>query len=202
MRRLPRRHPIDVRRAYQYDTRVSKNSKGTATAVVTCKKTCQARFGVGLGGNVETHLCRRNGRHQRRRNSAIWPSASPSAGGTPLIVDVGTSEPSIRPDVAASEVARHGPPGTQDALASGDRGRAVAAMADAFTRFAASRDDIAGVIGIGGGGGTSIVTCGHARAAARPAEDHGLDARLRRRGPLCRRVGHRHDARRSPTWRG
>jgi uncharacterized protein (UPF0261 family) len=83
-----------------------------------------------------------------------------SAGGTPLIVDVGTREPSIRPDVTASEVARHGPPGTQDALASGDRGRAVAAMADAFTRFAASRDDIGGVIGIGGGGGTSIVTSG------------------------------------------
>lgn len=83
-----------------------------------------------------------------------------SAGGTPLIVDIGTREPSIRPDVAASKVARHGPPGTQEALASGDRGRAVAAMADAFTRFAASRDDIGGVIGIGGGGGTSIVTSG------------------------------------------
>jgi uncharacterized protein (UPF0261 family) len=83
-----------------------------------------------------------------------------SMGGTPLIVDVGTREPSIRLDVAASEVARHGRPGTQDALASGDRGRAVAAMADAFTRFAASRDDIGGVIGIGGGGGTSIVTSG------------------------------------------
>jgi uncharacterized protein (UPF0261 family) len=83
-----------------------------------------------------------------------------AAGGSPLTVDVGTTKPSIRAEVAASEVARHGPAGTEDALASGDRGRAVAAMAEAFTRFAASRDDIAGIIGIGGGGGTSIVTSG------------------------------------------
>jgi uncharacterized protein (UPF0261 family) len=33
-------------------------------------------------------------------------------------------------------------------------------MAEAFTQFAASRDDIAGMVGIGGGGGTSIVTAG------------------------------------------
>jgi len=83
-----------------------------------------------------------------------------AAGGHPLIVDVGTTEPSIKSDIVASEVAGHGPAGMQEALASGDRGRAVAAMAAAFARFAASRDDIAGVIGIGGGGGTSIVTTG------------------------------------------
>jgi uncharacterized protein (UPF0261 family) len=83
-----------------------------------------------------------------------------AAGGKPVTVDVGTKEPSIQPDIAAAEVARHGPAGTAEALASGDRGRAVAAMAAAFARFAASRDDIAGIIGIGGGGGTSIVTSG------------------------------------------
>ncbi len=83
-----------------------------------------------------------------------------AAGGTPLIVDVGIGAPSIRPDVAASEVARHGAEGTAEAIASGDRGRAVAAMAAAFARFAAARDDIAGIVGIGGGGGTSMVTAG------------------------------------------
>lgn len=83
-----------------------------------------------------------------------------AAGGRALIVDVGTTTPSIHPDVAAADVARHGPAGTAEALASGDRGRAVAAMAEAFARFAAARDDIAGIIGIGGGGGTSIVTAG------------------------------------------
>ena len=85
-----------------------------------------------------------------------------------------------------------------------------------------SRDDIAGIIGIGGGGGTSIITAGMRAAAARPAEDHGLDARVRRCRALCRCFRHRHDAvgdrhgrpnrlsrassctmppRRSPPWR-
>jgi uncharacterized protein (UPF0261 family) len=81
------------------------------------------------------------------------------AGGKPLIVDVGTGEPTIRPDIAAGTVAAEGPAGTAEALASGDRGRAVAAMAEAFAAFA-RQQDIAGVIGIGGGGGTSIVTAG------------------------------------------
>ena len=83
-----------------------------------------------------------------------------SAGGKPVTVDVGTTKPSIEPDIAAAEVARHGPAETQQALASGDRGRAVAAMAAAFARFAAAREDISAIIGIGGGGGTSIVTAG------------------------------------------
>ena len=83
-----------------------------------------------------------------------------AAGGNPVIVDVGTKTPAIEPGIKAADVARHGPAGTVEALASGDRGRAVAAMAEAFTQFAASRDDIAGMIGIGGGGGTSIITAG------------------------------------------
>jgi uncharacterized protein (UPF0261 family) len=83
-----------------------------------------------------------------------------AAGGAPLIVDVGTTAPAIVPDISAAEVAGHGPEGTAEALASGDRGRAVAAMGQAFARFAASRDDIAGMVGIGGGGGTAIVTSG------------------------------------------
>lgn len=83
-----------------------------------------------------------------------------AAGGNPVIVDVGTKTPSIEPGIKAADVAKHGSSATADALASGDRGRAVAAMAEAFTRFVASRGDIAGMIGIGGGGGTSIVTAG------------------------------------------
>lgn len=83
-----------------------------------------------------------------------------AAGGNSVVVDVGTKTPSIEPGIKAADVARHGPAGTVEALASGDRGRAVAAMAEAFTQFATSRDDIAGMIGIGGGGGTSIVTAG------------------------------------------
>ncbi|MGH8760791.1 MAG: Tm-1-like ATP-binding domain-containing protein, partial [Burkholderiales bacterium] len=43
---------------------------------------------------------------------------------------------------------------------STDRGIAVEAMGEAFARYLAARSDIAGVVGIGGGGGTSIVTAG------------------------------------------
>lgn len=82
-----------------------------------------------------------------------------SARGTPLLVDVGTRTPTIAVDVAAAEVAAHGPDGVA-ILAGSDRGTAVAGMAAAFASFIQARDDIAGIIGIGGGGGTSIVTAG------------------------------------------
>ncbi len=45
-------------------------------------------------------------------------------------------------------------------LGGDDRGAAVAAMGEAFARYISPRDDIAGVIGLGGGGGTSIITAG------------------------------------------
>jgi uncharacterized protein (UPF0261 family) len=80
-----------------------------------------------------------------------------AAGGDPLLVDVGTRAPSIAPDIAATAVARYGAAGLLD---DQDRGRAVAGMAEAFAKFIKNRSDIAGIIGIGGGGGTSIVTRG------------------------------------------
>lgn len=78
-------------------------------------------------------------------------------GGDPLLVDVGTRTPTIPAEVSAVDVARFGAPGL---LEGTDRGVAVAAMAEAFSQFIITRDDIAAVIGIGGGGGTSIVTAG------------------------------------------
>jgi len=63
-------------------------------------------------------------------------------------------------DVPASVVAGHHPDGANAALASDDRGTAVAAMGVAFASFLAAQDDVAGVIGIGGGGGTSIISAG------------------------------------------
>jgi len=84
-------------------------------------------------------------------------------GGTPLLVDVGTRDPAVPVDVPASEVASHGPGGAEAILSTTDRGQAMAAMAEAFAGYTASRGDIAGMIGIGGGGGTSIVTAGMRR---------------------------------------
>ena len=83
-----------------------------------------------------------------------------AAGGDPLIVDVGTRQPTIAPDIAAHTVAAFGPAGI---LAGNDRGAAVSAMAEAFAAFLQSRSDISGIVGIGGGGGTSIVTTGMRR---------------------------------------
>ena len=74
-------------------------------------------------------------------------------------VDVGIFPSGFNADVTSANVSSFGTDATA-ALGSGDRGRAVAAMADAFTRFISERTDIAGIIGIGGGGGTSIVTAG------------------------------------------
>ena len=78
-------------------------------------------------------------------------------GGNPVVVDVGIRSPGIVPDISASDVADFGTPGL---LALTDRGAAVSAMAEAFTRFLAARKDVAAVIGIGGSGGTAIVTAG------------------------------------------
>jgi uncharacterized protein (UPF0261 family) len=82
------------------------------------------------------------------------------AGGWPLLVDVGTRPPTVTPEISAGEVARYYPDGAAQVFAMDDRGVAVAAMGEAFTRFITGRPDVAGVIGIGGGGGTSIVTAG------------------------------------------
>jgi len=59
--------------------------------------------------------------------------------------------------VGPQEVAAHHPEGAGAVLVD-DRGRAVAAMALAFARFVATRDDVGGMIGLGGSGGTALVT--------------------------------------------
>ena len=82
------------------------------------------------------------------------------AGGVPLTVDVGTRAATLQSDVPAAEIAAFHPGGADRVLDTDDRGAAVAAMGEAFARFMADRHDVAGVIGIGGGGGTSVVTAG------------------------------------------
>jgi uncharacterized protein (UPF0261 family) len=72
-----------------------------------------------------------------------------AAGGAPLIADVGTRAPSIVPDIPAPRI-----PATED------RGTAVTAMAQALASWLPTRADLDAVIGIGGGGGTAIVTQG------------------------------------------
>lgn len=80
-----------------------------------------------------------------------------AAGADTLLVDVGTTRGERGADVSAEQVAAHHPDGA-DAVFGDDRGTAVTAMATAFERFVDGRDDIGGMIGLGGSGGTALVT--------------------------------------------
>lgn len=91
---------------------------------------------------------------------AYLADAVRAAGAQACVVDIGTRATTIPVDVSAAEVAHHHPAGADAVLAGDDRGAAVSAMGVAFARFVTTRDDIAGMVGIGGGGGTSIVTAG------------------------------------------
>ncbi|MHA6618500.1 Tm-1-like ATP-binding domain-containing protein [Pseudonocardia sp. DLS-67] len=80
-----------------------------------------------------------------------------AAGAGVVTVDVSTQARGGPADVGADEVAGHHPDGAA-AVFTGDRGSAVAAMAVALERFLASRSDVGGVLGLGGSGGTALVT--------------------------------------------
>ena len=58
---------------------------------------------------------------------------------------------------SAAEIATHHPKGAS-AVFCGDRGTAVRAMSIAFERFVVTRRDFGGLLGIGGSGGTAMIT--------------------------------------------
>ena len=74
-----------------------------------------------------------------------------------VYVNVGTQGGDEYVDVAASEVAAYHPRGAQ-AVFSDDRGKAVVEMSKAFTAFMLEQRDVGGVIGLGGSGGTGLIT--------------------------------------------
>lgn len=78
-----------------------------------------------------------------------------------MLVDVGTQSHDRASDVTAREIAQYHPQGAEAIWAKKDRGMANAAMARAFAEWCrASADEIGGIIGLGGGGGTSMITTG------------------------------------------
>jgi uncharacterized protein (UPF0261 family) len=79
------------------------------------------------------------------------------AGARAILVDVGIGEPKCTVDVSRRRVAEHL---DLAILEERDRGVAVARMGEAFEKFVASFAEFDAVLGIGGGGGTSIVTRG------------------------------------------
>lgn len=81
-----------------------------------------------------------------------------AAGVDTALVDLGTRGDGGDVDITAETVAAHHPAGRDTVLGLDDRGRAVAAMAEAFEHFIRQRDDVAGVLGLGGSGGTALIT--------------------------------------------
>ncbi|MBA3839624.1 MAG: Tm-1-like ATP-binding domain-containing protein [Thermoleophilaceae bacterium] len=78
-----------------------------------------------------------------------------------LLVDVGVYEPQITADVSRQEVARAGGSNVDELAAAGDRGAAVDAMgqgAAEVVRRLYAEGLVRGVLGLGGSGGSSIVT--------------------------------------------
>jgi len=81
-----------------------------------------------------------------------------AAGADCALVDISTTQSTAVADVTPEMVAKHHPHGTDAVLGYSDRGRAVTAMGEALTAYLLSRTDIGGVLGLGGGGNTAIVT--------------------------------------------
>jgi uncharacterized protein (UPF0261 family) len=89
-----------------------------------------------------------------------------AAGVKAKLVDVGTRSTDRDVDVPAAAVAALHSGGAGAVLNEDDRGKAVAAMAAAFERFVErEKEDIAGMIGIGGSGNTALITPGMRRLA-------------------------------------
>lgn len=85
-----------------------------------------------------------------------------SAGVRVLTVDIGTGgPPAVAADISREKVAGCHPRGAQYVLDLKDRGEAVAAMGDALQGFLLQESyagRLAGVLGLGGGGGTALIT--------------------------------------------
>jgi uncharacterized protein (UPF0261 family) len=80
-----------------------------------------------------------------------------AAGVSAVLVDVGTKGRGAA-DISAAEVAKHHPRGSGVVLGLDDRGAAIEGMGQALTQYLKTRDDVGGVIGLGGSGNTAIVT--------------------------------------------
>ena len=99
------------------------------------------------------------GTHDTKADELAYVARLVGAEGvTVMRVDVSTSGAGdADADVGASEVAAAHPDGA-GAVFTGDRGSAVGAMAVALERWLSGRDDVGGVLGLGGSGGTALVT--------------------------------------------
>lgn len=96
--------------------------------------------------------------------SAFVAQCIEKAGGTAVLVDVGTGEPpTVPPGIPRDQVASYHPAGAEAVLSLRDRGQAVTAMGTALAAFLAEAHragKFAGAIGLGGTGGTALISAG------------------------------------------
>ena len=102
-----------------------------------------------------------------KRDEAEYVCDLLEAAGLPVtLVDLSTKtsratslrrSPAERILLAPSEIAKCHPRG-KEAVFTGDRGSAILAMAEGFERFVELQHDLGGLLGLGGSGGTAIVT--------------------------------------------
>src|SRR2546430_1226775 len=96
----------------------------------------------------------------KERELQYVKSVIEAAGVPAVLVDISTRGSAKSADVTSAEVASHHDKGKGAVLGLDDRGIAVGAMSEALCKFLATRDDIGGVIGLGGSGNTGMVTTG------------------------------------------
>ena len=96
----------------------------------------------------------------KERELQFVKSLIEAAGLPAVFVDIGTRGSAKNADVTPAEVASHHDKGARAVLGLDDRGAAIGAMSDALCKFLATRDDIGGIIGLGGSGNTGLVTAG------------------------------------------
>ena len=98
--------------------------------------------------------------HDTKGQEAAYVAGLLRESGAPVLtIDLGTGGGAAGADVSAEQVAAYHPEG-RDAVFTGDRGSAIAAMALAFERFIAAQKDVGALLGIGGSGGTALITPG------------------------------------------
>ena len=115
-----------------------------------------------------------------------------------LVVDFGVvGDPPFVPDISADEVARAGGSSLADLRADADKARAMQVMADGLTQVVVGlhrEGRLGGILGMAGGGGTSVATAAMRAPAHRRAQADGLNPGRRRCVGLCRHGRHHHDA--------
>jgi uncharacterized protein (UPF0261 family) len=106
----------------------------------------------------ETRLCRRHFRYQARELLYLRDCLE-AQGLAVTTIDLSTSGGGAveQADVGAPSVATYHPLAAS-AVFTGERGSAVKAMAEAFTRFIRTREDLGGIIAAGGSGATALAT--------------------------------------------